>query len=854
VIRLADFLAANPDAVVHGAVHADRFAGFAFDSRIVRPGELFLAVRTDRADGHDYIAAACHGGATGVVCQHPVDLDGWGVTCVVVPDTEAAIRRYAAHAVAAAGIPVVAITGSAGKTTTKELIAHVLGARLRVFRNPANYSGRFGLPIALGLLEPGQEIAVLEMSADQFGEIATLARMAPPAVAVVTLVAAAHLAAFGSLEAIAREKGDLVVDLPPGGLAVLNADDPRVVAMAGRTRARVVWCGVRDPVGTGETNIDYLAADVRLTRDGTTFHLIAEGRRVPVTIPWLGAHFARSALFAVAVGRRYGLDLDEIVARLASLPAVPGRLNPLAGLGGSLILDDSYNASPAAVLAALDVLAALPAGRRVVVLGAMAELGPEAEALHRAVGRRAAEVADVLVARGREAEWIADEARACGLPASSVAVTYTTDDAVAAVRPHLGPDTVVLCKGSAVARMEQVVAALMTHPERAGEALVRQDAAWRQIVVLQPDRPTWLEIDLGALAANTRLLKTRAGTAALMAVLKADAYGHGAVQVAHTALRHGASWVGVACLSEGEALRRAGIDAPTLVLGYTPAWQARDAVRLDLATAVYDRDTAVALSRAAEALDRRARVHVKVDTGMHRLGVAAADAVDFIAGLGDLPGLDVEGLFTHLAAADDPSPESRTATDAQLDAFDRLLAQLEARGLRPGVVHAANTAALLSFPGSRYDLVRPGIGLYGLAPADVVAPDLRPALTWKTQIAQVRDLLPGEAVGYGMAWRAERARRIATIPVGYADGFRRAPQTWAHVLVRGTPAPVVGRVSMDQTTVDVTAVPGVRQGDEVVLIGRQGDGAISVQTVAGWLGTIGYEVVAGILARVPRVS
>jgi alanine racemase len=848
VIQLADFLAANPEARVHGPVFAEAFSGFCFDSRIVQPGELFLAVKTAKADGHDYIDAACREGAAGVVCQRPMALSSYGATCVVVPDTERSIQRFAASAVRAAGVPVIAITGSAGKTTTKEAIAHALAGRFRVFRNPANYSGRFGLPIALGGLARDCELAVLEMACDHFGEMAVMLDIAPPATAVVTVVAPAHLAAFGDLDGVAREKGLLVERLPADGLAILNADDPRVSAMASRTDARVVTLACDRPA-------DYRAREVHVDRDGTSFELVAHGTATRIRLPWLGAQFARSALAAVAVAEHYGLERAEIVDRLAGLAPVKGRLNPLPGLAGSLILDDSYNASPLAVMAGLDVLAQLPADRRIAVLGEMAELGDQSEEGHREVGRRAASVVDLLVTRGNEAGLIADEARAAGLPSDRIAVTYTAADAVAATAARLAPGTVVLAKGSAVARMEQVVAGLMAEPHRAGELLVRQDAAWRQIVVIQPDRPTWLEIDHGAIAANTRRLRALAGEAELMVVLKADAYGHGAVQVAHTALHNGASWCGVACVPEGQILRQAGVEARTLVLGYTPAWQVGEALRLHLAIAVFDMDTARAVSQAALALERAARVHVKVDTGMHRLGLPVSEVPAFLRQLRQLPGIVVEGLFSHLACADDLSPGGRAFTDEQLMAFERLVAELASCGLRPPIVHIANSAALLTRSNARYQLVRPGLAFYGLSPAaQIPVAGLSPALTWKTQVAQVRELEPAEGVGYGLAWRAGRPSIVATIPVGYADGFRRGPATWREVLVRCCRAPVVGRVSMDQSTIDVTDAPGVRQGDEVVLIGRQGHDAISVDDVAAWLGTIGYEVVSEILARVPRLS
>jgi alanine racemase len=530
-------------------------------------------------------------------------------------------------------------------------------------------------------------------------------------------------------------------------------------------------------------------------------------------------------------------------------------LRPLPGSRGSLLLDDTYNAAPRSVLAGLDTLAALPGTPRIAVLGGMAELGPASEELHREVGRRAAQVVDVLVTQGTDAAWIADAAVRAGLPETRVAITFTTEDAAAEAARHLGPGAVALVKGSAVARMERVVARLLADDTDAAELLVRQDRAWGQLRIVQPDRPTWLEIDLPAVSHNVRRLAARAAGAEVMVVLKADAYGHGAVPVAHTALRSGATWLGVACVPEARTLRAAGIRAPILVLGYTPGWQAREAVGLDLTLAVFDLDTARAFGHAARALDATVRVHVKVDTGMHRLGVAADGAAGFVRALAGVDGLEVAGLFTHFACADEPSSAGRAATDAQVAAFGTVLADLEATGDRPAVVHASNSAGLLCRTDAVYDLVRPGIAVYGLPPGpEVPVGDLRPVLAWRSQVAQVHDLAAGESVGYGHTWTAARPSRVATVPVGYADGLRRAPATWRHVLVRGRPAPLAGRVSMDQISVDVTDIEGVRRGDEVVLIGRQGSEELPATLVADWLGTSPYEVVAEILARVPRLT
>ncbi len=370
----------------------------------------------------------------------------------------------------------------------------------------------------------------------------------------------------------------------------------------------------------------------------------------------------------------------------------------------------------------------------------------------------------------------------------------------------------------------------------------------------RPTRPTWLEIDTDAVSDNVRAVRRIVGPGVrVMAVVKGNAYGHGISHIARAAVAGGASMLGLACLSEAHLLKGAGIIAPMLVLGYTPAWQAEEAVRQNVRLTLFDLETAQALDEAAAHIGRPARVHIKVDTGMGRLGILPEEAPDFLAAIARLRGIEVEGIFTHFSAADE---EDQTYTYWQLQRFDEVLAI--AQRYLPAIpfIHAANSAALLTLARSRFNMVRVGMLMYGLNPLPTRGPlpGFRPTITWKTQIAQVKTLPPGSFVGYGNTYQTMGTERIAVIPVGYADGFRRAPTHWGHVLVRGQPAPIVGRVCMDQTMINVTHIPDVRQGDEVVLIGRQGDAEITVEEVAERLGTISYEVVAEILARVPRLA
>ena len=363
--------------------------------------------------------------------------------------------------------------------------------------------------------------------------------------------------------------------------------------------------------------------------------------------------------------------------------------------------------------------------------------------------------------------------------------------------------------------------------------------------------PTQVAINLDAVASNVRSIASALGTSvSMMAVVKSNAYGHGAPEVARAAISSGADMLAVANFEEALELRRAGIAAPILTLGYLPAQAIPRAIKHDITVTLYDSEQAQQYQAAAGANNGKLSVHIKVDTGMGRLGALPADAEALCRRVGALPTFQLEGIYSHFSSADADSQY----TALQLSRFCDLLRRMERNGFHFQFVHAANSAALLTQPDSHFNLVRPGLMLYGLNPlADGVGPDwLKPAMTWKTTIAQLKTLPAGSAVGYGNTYLTQGRERIAVLPVGYADGLRRSPQTWREVLVHGRRAPLVGRVSMEKTTINVSQIAGVQAGDEVVLLGRQGDEEISAEEIAGWIGSISYDVVTAIAPRVPR--
>ncbi|MEM7343680.1 MAG: alanine racemase [Chloroflexota bacterium] len=826
---------------------ATDFVKFAFDSRQTKAGQLFLAVKTATGDGHNFIAEALAHGATGVLCERVDTIPpAPDATIILVPDVQQALRSYAHYILQQYRPTVIGVAGSNGKTTTKEAIAVILEQQRRVFKNFGSYNGRYGLPIALGEIEPVYDTAVLEMACDSFGEIETLTQIIQPQIGVVTTISQNHFATLGSLENIAAETAHLLTALPSHGVAILNDDDPRVAAMAAKTQARVLTFGCTPQA-------DVWASKIHVMNEGFTFTLNYKNQTYPAQSTLIGQHQIYSLLAAITTGVALDIPLEKVLAVIQTMPRLPGRMNLLSGRRGSLIIDDTFNANPASTLAALETLAALTGGPKIAILGSLPDLGDVEESTHADLGRQAANQIQVLVTKGETAATIASSAQAAGLSKQSIHVTFTAEDAAAAIEPLLSSEAVILVKGGADMRLECVIQKLLANPQQDTKQLVRQEPGWQKTRPYQPARPTWVAVDLAAIATNIKQLTKLAAPAQVMAILKADAYGHGMIKIARTVLNNGAAWVGVATLGEALTLRQAGIDAPILVLSYLPAWQARDAVRYNITATIFTVELAKAFSQAALDLNRTAYVHVKVDTGLGRLGLLPEAVLGFLQTIKTLPNLHIAAMYTHFATADEAD---LSYAQEQLRRFQTLLDQLDQQALRPPLIHAANTAALLNLPEAHFDLVRPGIGLYGLSPsaATQLSDGFRSALTFKSTIGQVKQLPPDSPIGYGSTYRTQGAETIAIIPVGYADGFRRAPQTWGDVLVKGQRAPLVGRVSMDQAAINITHIPNVRQGDEVVLIGQQGTETITVETVAAQLGTINYEVISALLARIPRMS
>ena len=448
-MSLAQLLEATGGRVVAGP-NAASFDRLVTDSREVTRGSLFIALKGEQQDGHAYIAQAVERGAAGVLCER-APVDPAAATVVEVASTRQALVDITSYRLRRQPVPIVAITGSAGKTTTKELIAHVLGRRFRVHKSEGNLNTYTGIPMTVFQMDPGDRALVLEYAMSRAGEIRELTMTAPPNIGVVLNVGLAHVGFLGSIEAVAAAKRELVEGLAPNGLAVLNADDPRVKAMASAAK-RVTFYGLGAEAQVRAEKIHLHGLD------GSGFELRTPRGNADVYLRLPGQHSVSNALAAAAVALEFGYDAAAIASALHGFNPPSRRMNVIGGRNGATVIDDSYNASPGSMEAALEVLRLAPEGTvRIAVLGDMLELGDHAEHAHAEVGSLAGQTADFVIAMGEQARTTVESARRAGLSQDRAIVVDTPEQAIDALEPLLSPKARVLVKGSRGMRLERVV-------------------------------------------------------------------------------------------------------------------------------------------------------------------------------------------------------------------------------------------------------------------------------------------------------------------------------------------------------------------------------------------------------------
>lgn len=847
MINLNDILKVA-NGQLFGEPGANLFTDFCLDSRNVGENQLFVALRTGKGDTHQYIEEAILNGASGVLCVEPPTCDTTDVSVLMVDNTIEALLNWSQHTLYKLQVRVVVVIGSSGKSTAVDAITRALATANTVLAGNIDVSGKLGIPLSLSRLTSNYDYAVLRLSSSIPGELAQMVEVIKPAMVVLTGIDCVHPAAFDNCDQYVEDFASVLKLLEQDALAVVNYDDDKTRELATRVQKGTTV----KTVSIDRFGADVLAFNVQVGIERIGFDIRYDDERyIARWSPILGKHLLYGVLSAICVAQHVGIQSEDALKSLTEMAILPGRMALHEGINGSHLIDDSFGASYASTVAAIEWLKDVrDDGQRIfLILGDMDGFGRNSRYAHRTIGQKAVEVADYIITQGVEAALAGRSAIDSGIDIARVFTTYSTEDVVSILSElEITENDIILVKGGEQSNMEQAVAALLAYPEDK-TMLVRQNNATNTRTPIL--RPSWIDIDAGAMASNIRIIRENlADDVTLMAVVKADAYGHGAVMTARTAVTNGAGYLGVASIAEAIELRDAGITTPILVLTYAPPETVRQAHQLNITLTVFDLEQAELFDRMARTMTGKLKVHIKLDTGMGRLGFFDTDAIRAFRHLNTLTNLEIEGIYTHFSSADD-DPQT---TEDQLENFQLAIRPLRAAGITVKYLHASNSPGLLSSSENHLNLVRPGLMLYGLSPSEdtPLFEGMRPVMSWKTQVLQVKEFPPGSSIGYGGTYTTRGNEKIAVLPVGYADGFRRAPYSWEYVLIHGQKAPVVGRVSMEKTTVKVSGIEGVHSGDEVVLLGQQGDESITAELIADWLETNNYEVITSILPRIPR--
>ncbi|GAB2855234.1 type III PLP-dependent enzyme domain-containing protein [Hymenobacter ruber] len=817
-------------------------------------GAVFFALRGPSHNGHRYLPDLYAQGVRLFVVEESAALPGGlaayaGAGILAVASPLAALQALAAaHRAGFAG-PVIGITGSNGKTIVKEWLAQLLSPDEDICRSPRSYNSQVGVPLSVWELNPERHtLGIFEAGISEVGEMAQLAKIIRPTEGIFTNLGTAHDAGFVSEEQKLHEKLQLFQG--PGFQRLFYcADQPQVrTAVAALHLPGFCW-----------TRLPAQPADLRFTTEASPAHATrlhvdypATGLSAAFTLPFADEPSLENALHCLAVLLHRPVEPAEIQRRLLRLHPVAMRLEMKLGRHDSYLLDDTYNNDLAGLALALNALARQSRpGRRTLILSDVLESGLSSPELYaRVAALLPAAGVSRLVGIGEEISQLRVKSEELGIgaaeldsndpsnqlltPSSQLLTQFypTTEAFLAQLNPTDFAHETILIKGARRFGFERIVAALQAQ-----------------------QHGTVLEVNLDALSHNLQHYRRQLqpGTK-LMVMVKAFAYGAGSYEVASLLEFQRADYLAVAYADEGVALREAGISLPIMVMNAAPdAFEALRRYRLEPEIYSFEMldEYLATFSGPADSSLPIPKIHLKLDTGMRRLGFDEADLPALAVRLRQHAArLPVASMMTHLAAADEPGHDN--FTHEQLAAFRRMTATLEAALGHSVLKHALNSAGILRFPEAQFDMVRLGIGLYGVDASNTADPAaLRPASQLRTTISQIKTLPAGFTVGYGRRGTAAPAeRRIATLAIGYADGYdRRFGNGTGTVLIHGQPAPLVGSVCMDMCMVDVTNIPAARAGDVALIFGE----GLPLPELAGRIGTIAYELLTNVSERVKRV-
>lgn len=776
------------------------------DSRkaIVGEGSVFFAISGPRNDGHQYISDLYRTGIRQFVVQKIVDLKNFPEASVLLVDSSIdALQSIARAHRSLFSIPVIGVTGSNGKTIVKEWLYQLLLPDQAIVKNPGSYNSQIGVPLSVWAMQPFHQLGIFEAGVSKPGEMEKLKKIIMPTIGVFTNIGTAHDEGFENIQQKINEKLKLFADVK----VLIYCSDHFEIDQAVRQSGipSLSW---------GKTE----RAEIRLTGDSPV-EVNYKTKSFKLSFPFIDTAYLENSFHCVAVMLHLGYDADVIQKRILNLQPVSMRLELKEGINNSQIIDDTYNNDLAGLQISLDFLTSQQKKKKSVILSDVLQSGMSEEDLVKSI-------ASMLLKNGVTrfvgiGSTLHSQRKVLG-NTSANSFFKTTEEFIKQFDFSSIENEIVLVKGARVFRFEKIVQRLQ-----------------------RKAHGTVMQIDLSKMIHNLNFFKSKLKPGVkIMAMVKAFAYGSGSEEVANLLQYHKVDYLGVAYADEGVELRRKNISLPIMVMN--PTEESFDSLLSNkLEPAMYS--LKMLKSFVTFLNGRSGSVHIEVETGMQRLGFGENDIEEVLEILKHHKNIKVVSVFSHLAGSDESIHDgfSKEQYDRYQKFYNRFSRELNINPLR----HLLNSAGILRLPDFQMDMVRLGIGLYGVDPTVENFSELHPVATLKTVISQIKKISKGNTVGYGRKGKAEREMTIATIAIGYADGFSRSfSRGKGSVLVSGKKAPVIGNVCMDMTMIDVTGI-AAREGDDVIIFGDD----LSIHEVAQSIGTIPYEILTNTSARVKRV-
>ncbi len=777
------------------------------DSRKARPSEgtLFFAIRGIHHDGHQFLHDLYQKGVRQfVIEQESVDIDELSdANILLVKSSLSCLQALASYHRRSLDLEVVGVTGSNGKTIVKEWLFQLLSPDFKIIKNPGSYNSQLGVPLSVWQLKGYHQMGIFEAGISKPGEMENLAAIIQPEIGIFTNIGSAHDEGFESLDQKIREK----LKLFGSSSIVIYCKDHKAVDAAIRESGLPTLSWGFSPT-----------AGIQLKENENGFSVSFKGVSFPITFPFTDKASIENCLHCISVLIHLDYDAEVIRERIFSLQSIPMRLEMKEGINQSQIIDDSYNNDLAGLQISLEFLTNQhQKPKKRLILSDILESGLSDESL-------ASEVA-ALVRKNQIHSFVGIGPRllsqAALFPPGSMLFSSTEEFLERFAWDSIQHE-IILVKGARSFRFERII-----------EKLQRKVHG------------TVMEVDLGAVVHNLNFFKARLNPATkIMVMVKAFAYGSGSSEIANVLQYHKVDYLGVAYVDEGIELRKNNISLPIMVMN--PSEEGFGALLPNkLEPEIYSFKILNALLKFLNG--KRCTLHIKLDTGMRRLGFEEDDVAALVTVLASNPNLKIASVFTHLAGSDEARHDAYSRRQASR--FQTMADQIaNGLGYKP-LYHVLNSSGILRHPQFQQDMVRLGIGLYGVYPARVKQVDLKPVVRLKTIISQIKSVPPGETVGYGRVGKAHKQMKIATIAIGYADGFDRAfSRGVGCVMIRGKLAPVIGNVCMDMTMVDITGIEA-EEGDEVIIFGPE----LPIQDIASRIKTIPYEILTSTSERVKRV-